>query len=249
MDSIKSLFRRSHEQEEDLIRTAQEKMAQQPTADTGLPTTNTEDEIKVIIDGFLGYIRALEQKVQEEVENAIQETERGNEIKTRLERSRKELDKEKADFIDEKYKEQSGMEKEKSQSHLKELFEHHKAYLTEEFDRRVAAAYDTFRKENEELQSRIASYATKIQSDEVQIVELKYQLAICAKELELERNSDVFVRLRSETSSLKRRIKLNDAVIGGLHSRANDDKIKIERLQFQLTSSSTSSSSFAFTKI
>ncbi|KAL8749042.1 MAG: hypothetical protein Q9184_006959 [Pyrenodesmia sp. 2 TL-2023] len=88
MDSIKSLFRRSKEQE-NVIRIAQEKLQQSNTG-----CASDEDQMRTVIDGFLGYVRALEQEVHTELEAVIaKETDRANEkIQTRLEAAKKDVE-------------------------------------------------------------------------------------------------------------------------------------------------------------
>ncbi|KAL8745577.1 MAG: hypothetical protein Q9184_007855 [Pyrenodesmia sp. 2 TL-2023] len=158
MDSIKSLFRRSQDQE-NLVRTIP---GMQPS-DTG-PTS--EDEMKVIIDGFLGYIRALEQEVQGEVENAIRKESRraDDEAKNRLDEWRKDLDMEIED-----YKRQ----KKQFELDLVLAVNQHNRTITELQSRNDSqnSMLDDTKAEVRALRDKIDSYSTEIESNEKRIEE------------------------------------------------------------------------------
>ncbi|KAL8647874.1 MAG: hypothetical protein Q9210_005302 [Variospora velana] len=170
MDPIRSFFRRSRYQE-NLIRTV--RGIQQ--SNTG--RASTEEEMKTIIDGFPGYIRALEQEVQAEVEKALgEETNRVNEeIQSRLDASRKDLDTETAKANDQRKKNEELQSQIDSQASKIQHGEKHIAELQLRVDsqNRTQDANET---EIGALQHRIDAYSKKVQSDEKHIAELQLRI-------------------------------------------------------------------------
>ncbi|KAL8955950.1 MAG: hypothetical protein Q9193_006371 [Seirophora villosa] len=142
MDAIRSLFTGSKDHEH-LIQTIQG--IQQSTTER----VSTEEEMKIIIDGFVGYIRALEQQVQVQVEKAMREEKdrADEELKNRLDAAGKDLKAVEKAF--ESYRTKS------------ELFS--------------AQAMDN-KKKNEQLESQIDSYSKQVQGNEMRIAELQSEI-------------------------------------------------------------------------
>lgn len=215
MDSIRSLFRRSIEQE-NLIRTVQERLQQSSTG-----RASDGDEMNTIIDGFLGYIRALEQEVQAEVEKVSKkETERANnEIRTRLEASRKDLDIERAGFEKAIIAREMLRDNEKIRIGLataRRDLDDFKRDMKNEFGLYIQKGNDGFQKKNEKLQSLLAVCSADLERHSKLTVELQFQVDSQNKTI-VEQKEEIDT-LRSQLSS---NVQSTDKQISSLYDKIN----------------------------
>ncbi|KAI4166811.1 MAG: hypothetical protein LQ343_007735 [Gyalolechia ehrenbergii] len=244
MDSIKSevfksLFRSSKDREH-LIRTVQEL---QRSDDAG--RANKEDEIQVIIDGFLGYNRAFEQKVQGEVEKACQERSKkaNEEIKNSLDAVRKSFEEEREDFEKQKKRVEREILDSKTliedlQRQKKELQCQNKEELQCEKDKELQSQLDTYpdtiesyRKRMAELQMRNDTQHEIINDGRATIEQLQCQIAFYTKEIKSYKRRtaqlEVIAQANTETGWIKYQTKEINDLWWQLHNTTKElEKLK-----------------------
>lgn len=226
MDAIRSLFTRSKDHEH-LIQTIQG--IQQSTAERA----STEEEMKTIIDGFVGYIRALEHDVQVQVEKAMREEKNraDEELESRLDAAGKDLKAAEEDL--ESYRTKSelsfaqAMDDKKKNEQLRSEIE---SYLkqVQGNEKRIAELESEIEADNsfsKQMKDRADSSLKRMKSDKKRIVELKSQIHF--QDIVKSVTDAEYKALRDQGDSvLKKRMDIDGKRIAELESRVDAQELQ-----------------------